>query len=91
MIFFVNFYIDLHFDVHLLQELDARPQCDHFGENDENQLNVVGDIEICIFFSVTYFTWKMDNKIRDNLHSCGILSNRPENLDGNSFTNLEIV
>ena len=30
--FFLN-DLDLHFQGHLLQELDGQPQCDHFGGN----------------------------------------------------------
>ena len=30
---FVNFDLDLHFEDHLLQELDGQTHCNHFGEN----------------------------------------------------------
>ena len=36
---FVNVDLHIHFQGHLLQELDGQTQCDHFGEN---LLNGVG-------------------------------------------------
>ena len=32
MSIFVNFDLDLHFQGHVLQEIDDQAQCDHFGE-----------------------------------------------------------
>ena len=55
---FVNFYVDLHFQGHLLQELDDHMQCDFF---DEYLMNIgwmgVRDIQLFffLFFQVTRF------------------------------------
>ena len=45
----VHCYIDLHFQGHLLHELDDKTHCDHFGEN-LMKICVNGVIDIQRFF-----------------------------------------
>ena len=73
MSIFINFDLDLHFQGHLLQELDHQTQYNHFGEN----LMKIG--QMCqsysiffLFFQVTHFP-PGKTKLCNNLRSCRTL------------------
>ena len=61
IILFINFYLDLHFQGHLLQELNYQTQCDHFGENFMKISSMVSEMSnFFLFFQVTYVPpWKL--------------------------------